>query len=325
MSTVQAFFALVLAISLATGAATVAASHSLLPASAVQAFLILLIFSPAIVALGLTGRQQGRAGIVALMGRLAAWRVGARWYLAALLLPTVINGGALLANRAAGGATPSLPGGLSPEQQLVPLAVMPVYFLLPSLAEELGWRGYALPRLQTRRSALAASLAIGVVWALWHLPLWFVPGSTQGEIPFGWYTVATVAMAVIFTWLFNSTGGSLLPVTLLHASVQVTNVLLPVLPSTGSAVIYKLSAVATTLLAVALVAVTGPGTLTADRRPPRAPKVERSRQPHPPNVATTDLGLPSSTTPDTHDPASEQAATQPAGGLHVGACRSPAG
>lgn len=73
----------------------------------------------------------------------------------------------------------------------------------------------------------SASVIIGVVWAVWHVPLALVPDSPQGLLPFGWYAVNVVAFSVIFTWMFNYTGWSLLPVTLLHASIQVSNVLVP--------------------------------------------------------------------------------------------------
>ena len=87
-------------------------------------------------------------------------------------------------------------------------------------AEEIGWRGYALPRLQARHSALVASLVVGVVWAFWHVPKFLTAGGGQDDSSFWLFLVGTVATAVLFTWVFNSTGGSLLTVTLLHASLS---------------------------------------------------------------------------------------------------------
>jgi membrane protease YdiL (CAAX protease family) len=85
--------------------------------------------------------------------------------------------------------------------------------------EEFGWRGYALPALQDRWSALTASVAIGVVWAVWHLPafVFAVPGYTGS---FGLYTLLVVGVSIVFTWLYNNTDGSILLAMLLHGGVN---------------------------------------------------------------------------------------------------------
>jgi membrane protease YdiL (CAAX protease family) len=80
----------------------------------------------------------------------------------------------------------------------------------------LGWREYALPRLQTRYGALTASLILGVLWACWHLPAWFLPGSTQAGLSFPVFLVGIIATSIIYTWFYNSTGGSLLLIIVLH-------------------------------------------------------------------------------------------------------------
>ena len=89
------------------------------------------------------------------------------------------------------------------------------------LAEELGWRGYALDRLQAGASPIAASIHLGAVWALWHTPLFFMPETSQGAMGFGteafWLWVAQVlALAVIYTWVYNNTGRSILAAIVLH-------------------------------------------------------------------------------------------------------------
>jgi membrane protease YdiL (CAAX protease family) len=86
------------------------------------------------------------------------------------------------------------------------------------LDEEMGWRGYALPRLQGRLGPLTANLLLGVLWAFWHLPLWFVPGSFQAGSSFGLYVVSTVALSFLIGWVYNGTGGSLLLAILAHAA-----------------------------------------------------------------------------------------------------------
>src|SRR5207248_11500482 len=86
-------------------------------------------------------------------------------------------------------------------------------------SEELAWSGFALPRLQARHGALAASLFLGVIWASWHLPLFFTPGS-QRDMGVAIFLVGAVCTRIIFTWLFNSTGGSVLLCTILHQSIN---------------------------------------------------------------------------------------------------------
>jgi uncharacterized protein len=90
--------------------------------------------------------------------------------------------------------------------------------LLSNVWEEIGWRGFALPRLQARYSALTASIFLGVLWAVWHFPLLLDPNNAMSNFP--WYVmmVNMAAMSVIYAWIYNSTHGSLLLVTLFHAA-----------------------------------------------------------------------------------------------------------
>jgi membrane protease YdiL (CAAX protease family) len=96
-------------------------------------------------------------------------------------------------------------------------SAVPLIVLGP-LSEELGWRGYALRRLQTRMGALASSVVIGVVWALWHLPLFYMIGTSQSEAnaPFLAFALAVVSTSVLYTWLSNNTGGSIFSAVFLH-------------------------------------------------------------------------------------------------------------
>lgn len=98
-------------------------------------------------------------------------------------------------------------------------------FLIGGGNEELGWRGFALPRLQEGYTDLTASLVIGFLWFLWHLPLFFVEGSSQVGVPLYYYGVAVVALSVVFTWLYNKTDRSVLLPMVLHASVNTGGIL----------------------------------------------------------------------------------------------------
>jgi membrane protease YdiL (CAAX protease family) len=164
-------------------------------------------FFAAVVVLALTG---GKAGVMILLRRMVRWRVAPLWYAAALLLPVAIALGATGLNVLLGARPPS-----SAELGAWP-SLIPTYFLLvliPGIGgawEEPGWRGYALPKLQVGRSALVASLILGVVWAFWHLPL-----MVATVIP--WSDIAYVSVqSVVYAWLFNNTEGSVLLVMLFH-------------------------------------------------------------------------------------------------------------
>jgi membrane protease YdiL (CAAX protease family) len=143
-------------------------------------------------------------------------------------------------------------------------AAAPLFLLWGTLTngEEIGWRGYALPRLQAAHGALVASLVIGVVSAFWHVPKFLTAGSAQDYPP--WlFLVDSVAKAVLLTWVFNSTRGSLLMVTLFHASMNTASVFLPMLPAaTGEARPIMISIGLHAVAAVAVVVATGAARLS---------------------------------------------------------------
>jgi len=268
-----AFFALTLTITYGLGLPVAAASHGLLPIRIPAAVGALAIAGPAIAALVLTGFEHGRLGVQRLLSRLLHWRVGAQWYLVALLTPPIIAISALGTYRFLAGVPPRIPAPLPRElaqigaESPVTYALLAVFFVWGSLAEELGWRGYALPRLLGTYSALTASVIIGVVWAVWHLPLFLMNASAQASIPFGWYLLYALSLSVLFTWLYNNTGGSLLLATLFHAVIQASTVLLPMLPaSAGDTRPYVLSALLTMLAALLVVLISGPAALSRKRR-----------------------------------------------------------
>src|SRR5829696_1969879 len=123
---------------------------------------------PSLLAIVLTALLLGKRALRKLLGRLLIWRVDARWYLVVVLLPVVLAGGMVAFNAFVGG--PAISIGVS----LLTVVITLAFFIFPgsALGVEIGWRGYALPRLQAGRSALAASLILGAFWSLWHLPLW---------------------------------------------------------------------------------------------------------------------------------------------------------
>lgn len=145
-----------------------------------------------------------------------------------------------------------------------------VLFLGGPVGEELGWRGFALPRLQQHRKALDASVLLGLVWGLWHLPLYFVLGTGQSEIlsagtspafAIGGFLGWTIGLSVLFTWLFNQTRGSLIIVVLFHAAVNLAAFLPTAVGSGGVAPL--LSVIITWLVAIGVVVSCGRGRLAS--------------------------------------------------------------
>lgn len=154
------------------------------------------------------------------------WRVTPRWYLIAVGLPILITVGGIGVTLLAVGAT------LDPQllAQRIPLFPVVLIFtlLLGGGQEELGWRGFALPRLQGEYSAFTASLIIGAVWALWHLPLFYMGAPRNQTGSFLLYALLIVAVSILLTWCYNSTGGSVFLAMVFHASINSSGSLLPI-------------------------------------------------------------------------------------------------
>ncbi len=190
-------------------------------------------FGPLVAAVILTAQESGRAGLRSLLSRVVRWRAAPIWYAVAILGPLVITLGAMVVEVAVLGVQPPSFGVLIGEMPstVLTLLVNGVYMLIfVTLGEEVGWRGYALPALQARYSALLASVVLGVVWALWHLPVFFNPDTSYSNLPFFLFLPFIVLMTVLITWLFNSTGGSVLMAMFFHAVINTADELWKVLP-----------------------------------------------------------------------------------------------
>jgi membrane protease YdiL (CAAX protease family) len=165
-----------------------------------------------------TGLVEGWAGLRALGSRLVRWRVGLGWWLVAIGSPVVLFVLAAVVARALGEPWPDL--RRLGEVNFLPTwaGALLLWTLTSGLGEEVGWRGYALPRLQRGRRALAASLILGGLWALWHLPAFFYLPTYQqlGLAIFPGFALGVVLAAIWTTWLYNSSRGSLLLLVLWH-------------------------------------------------------------------------------------------------------------
>jgi uncharacterized protein len=176
-------------------------------------FGVFMAAGPLLSALIVTAVVDGRQGLRSLGSRLVRWRVGWHWYAAALLIPLAVVLGT-------GGLDVALGAPASPIRQLelsslvLVFAVRLVVPIFSPLGEEPGWRGFALPRLLARRTPLEATLFLGIIVAVWHVPLIWIAGEDLPPI----FLLATVAVTFFYTWLFVHSGGSVLITILAHST-----------------------------------------------------------------------------------------------------------
>jgi uncharacterized protein len=179
-----------------------------------------ILAGPTLAAFIMTAITEGRAGVRRLLRRIVLWRVGLGWYLFALVgIPVVMALGTLI-----------LPGGFASLRSLglgyvlTYLSIFPLVVVLGGpLFEEIGWRGFALPRLQPLHGPLLGTLILGLLWALWHLPEFMVPSWAESSGGTGFvaivrFVVIAIAVAIVTTWVFNNTKGSVFMAILVHAS-----------------------------------------------------------------------------------------------------------
>ena len=180
-------------------------------------------FGPSVAAFWLVRQAAGGEGVRDLW--LRGWRLDfdKKWLIPALGLGPLVGVLSVVGVVAFGGE-------ITWDDGVPPLMILPVFLLIyfaNALPEEYGWRGFALDPLQTRFDALGASLVLGLIWGLWHLPLVFIDGTTQASIPFYEFVLQTIILAVLYTWLYNNAGGSVLVVALFHASANTAGAAIP--------------------------------------------------------------------------------------------------
>ena len=180
---------------------------------------ILTGWAPGIAAILVTGILSGGAGIRDLLRRFLIWRVGLQWYAIALFLLAAIILGGIGLHVLFGGAMPVIPAAGS---SLVNTGIVFIVFIVLGVllnTEEIAWRGFALPRLQSRYGVLVAGLLIVIPEVMLHLPLFLDKTNPFFQtVGIYWFSAFSVGMVFIYIFLFNKTKGSLLLVTLMHAS-----------------------------------------------------------------------------------------------------------
>jgi uncharacterized protein len=181
-----------------------------------QFLSIFYVVGPALAAVIVSQVAHGKTGIRDLLKGLIRWRVGLIWYIVAVLSPVVLLTVAQVVTKMLG-LTVTI---AMPQVNLSPYVIFGFgVSFFANTCEEIGWRGFALPRLQKRYNALLATLIVGTLWGLWHLPLIFLAGP-MSEYPFLWF-ISIMTDAFMYTWIYNSTKGSILLVALFHGSLNI--------------------------------------------------------------------------------------------------------
>lgn len=206
-----------------------------IPAVVATSAAVVLHYGPSLAAIIVVVVGARPVGLRALLKRLGQWRVGPAWYLFVFFYPVALRLLAVSVDVALGGEWPIFFGAADVPAGN-PLILLPIVFLVvmfqAGLAEEIGWRGFGLPGLQQRFSALTSSLILGIAWCVWH----FHPANLPFLAPLAvWYFFNTIALTIVFTWLFNNTRGSLLIAVLFHTANNVSDWIVPVMPTIASA------------------------------------------------------------------------------------------
>jgi uncharacterized protein len=197
-----------------------------------------LIVGPTLSAFIMTGVTGGREGVRRLLRRIVLWRVGLRWYVFVLLgIPAII----VVSTVAVPGALASFRASAVPSTLFLYVVAGAVFlFAGGPVFEEIGWRGFALPRLQRLYGPLIGSLILGTLWALWHLPLFLIPSwdTPHGSLlDVALFLIWAVSITILITWVFNNTKGSVLIAILAHGSINsaatATYILFPAPTVTG--------------------------------------------------------------------------------------------
>lgn len=193
--------------------------------------VIIGAFAPLLAALTLAGRSQGRKGMVSLFKKALDFKVKPLYLILALVLPLVIH---FISHYLALALGLEVAKTLFPtESFLVSLGLAIPYFFMMLLIgggqEEFGWRGYAQEPLQEKFGVIPASLIIGMVWGLWHLPLWYMAGDLHSAYSFFAFVLMTTSISLIYAWLYNASGKKLIVVLFFHAMNNTAAPLLPFL------------------------------------------------------------------------------------------------
>jgi membrane protease YdiL (CAAX protease family) len=200
------------------------------PMSMTNPLFIGAAYGPTVVSIALTAWLEGRPGLRVLLGRLNPLRTNAIWFLIVLIgYPVAVAIVAQVGRLFGGDGLHLSPIGPGLAGIAIGLVTVP-----GALGEELGWRGFALPRMLFRWSPFAATMILGSIWAIWHLPAFALSGVPFDNFALPAFLIGVIGLAVIFTWIFIGSNGSVLATILLHLMANQTNGFLGVSFATGT-------------------------------------------------------------------------------------------
>jgi len=221
-----------------------------------EALALLGVIGPALSALFVTRLAEGKDAVRELLLQLVTWRVRLKWYLAALLLIPAV---AIVAIVLTSDQFPTIDTASI-------LPKIPILLVLMT-GEEIGWRGFALPRLQQRYNALTSSLVLGVLWGLWHFPGYLGGLGVPLEMSFVVFMIWVMGGTILITWVYNNTRSVLLAV-LMHVFANLAFGVLPLLPEvTGEQRTFLVFVGLICLVSALVVTFSGPENLSRERRP----------------------------------------------------------
>lgn len=205
-----------------------------LPFSVKEYSIVVVIigaFAPLLAAITLVYREEGRQGIKAFFRQVLDFKIKPIYLILALALPLLIH---VIAHYLALGVGLDVAKTLFPTDiPTAPIILAIPYFILMLIIgggqEEFGWRGYAQEPLQEKIGVIPASLVIGVIWGIWHLPLWFMAGDLHSAYSFLAFVMMTTSISIMYAWLYNSSGKKLIVVIFFHAMSNTAAPLLPFL------------------------------------------------------------------------------------------------
>lgn len=221
-------------------------------------------FGPMLAALIMTWVGGGRDGLRELWSRIIRWRAGRVAWLAAVGSPIALYVLAAIVSVAAGNPVPDL--ALFGQVNYLPylgLGVLPLWLITYGFGEEIGWRGFALPRLQNGRNALWASVILGVMWSAWHLPAFFYLDTylAMGLGIFPMFALGILSGALLLTWLYNTARGSILIVAVWHGLFDLVSA-----GKAADATMQTVMSIVIMVLAVVVVIVFKPANLSREPR-----------------------------------------------------------
>jgi membrane protease YdiL (CAAX protease family) len=182
---------------------------------------------PSLIAFILTFNNEGKQGGKRLFRRILIIKLGYWYFPVFLIIPLLLILAHILNMFFFGVEFPQT--GLLSEFWLIPVVFL-IFFIM-QISEEFGWRGYALDRLQKRWNALISSLIVGALWAIWHLPMFLSNGFPHydNHLPFGQLFITLVSASIFITWLQNNCKGSLIPAMVIHALINISGEVLPLM------------------------------------------------------------------------------------------------